>query len=605
MSMDEDFLLALQLQDQFDQEASVSIVDDDDDYVQNKKRRVETSDELVTYPRSSFRPERPLSIVDESWEMLDPSPDVRAMFLQFNDMFFWGRLAGVEVKWSPRMTLCAGVCSYEGRGGLCSIRLSEPLLKLRPRRDLVETLLHEMIHALLFVTQNNRDRDGHGPEFCKHMNRINKASGTNITIYHSFHDEVDLYRTHWWRCDGPCQTRRPFFGYVKRATNRAPSARDPWWPQHQQTCGGTFIKVKEPEDYGKKGKKAENNKKGGTQQKDKSTPTAAGHSGSLDIRTLIPFSGKGFVLGHSSQATSSQEVPRDGRPSSEHKSTPSLLGSPPGNRKAEDAGALEWPGLSSSLKNSSTGSGDPKSGGNQSVPPKGNPTGKRSVGNSKAFVNINGSPIRILKANGQLQKPLSNSRDFFGAKQRLVNDLFQAKGAKSLEGPGVSKGGTISSKAQSEVRGQSKLMKNERSPTDESHSKGFKASEKRGGVSATEVQKSDTSEIPGCSRDVKPSPFEPLHSKYFKSPGKSKTDVPNARKRLRDEGSSAHIFDFFQRTTTEWSKPQTLAESTVTTTPSPVVNIPPSSANCMVSCPVCHTKVPESTINEHLDTCLK
>ena len=36
---------------------------------------------------------------------------------------------------------CAGICSYEGRGGLCSIRLSEPLLKLRPRKDLVQTLL--------------------------------------------------------------------------------------------------------------------------------------------------------------------------------------------------------------------------------------------------------------------------------------------------------------------------------------------------------------------------------------------------------------------------------------------------------------------------------
>lgn len=45
-----------------------------------------------------------------------------------------------------------------------------------------QTLLHEMIHALLFVTDNNRDRDGHGPEFCKHMNRINKASGTKITV---------------------------------------------------------------------------------------------------------------------------------------------------------------------------------------------------------------------------------------------------------------------------------------------------------------------------------------------------------------------------------------------------------------------------------------
>uniref|UniRef100_A0A8C4RI46 DNA-dependent metalloprotease SPRTN n=1 Tax=Erpetoichthys calabaricus TaxID=27687 RepID=A0A8C4RI46_ERPCA len=178
---------------------------------------------------TSLNPERPLSIVDESWEMLDPNPDIRAMFLQFNDLFFWGKLSSVEVKWSPRMTLCAGVCSYEGRGGLCSIRLSEPLLKLRPRRDLVETLLHEMIHAVLFVTQNNRDRDGHGPEFCKHMNRINSASGTKITIYHSFHDEVDLYRQHWW----------------------APSSNDTWWRSISVPVGGNLLKSKKPENYKK------------------------------------------------------------------------------------------------------------------------------------------------------------------------------------------------------------------------------------------------------------------------------------------------------------------------------------------------------------------
>jgi hypothetical protein len=39
-----------------------------------------------------------------------------------------------------------------------------------------------MIHAYLFVTHNNRDREGHGPEFCKHMHRINKEAGTNITV---------------------------------------------------------------------------------------------------------------------------------------------------------------------------------------------------------------------------------------------------------------------------------------------------------------------------------------------------------------------------------------------------------------------------------------
>ena len=82
------------------------------------------------------------------------------------------------------------MCRYEGRGGYCCISLSTPLLKLRPRSDLVNTLLHEMIHALLFVTHNNRDRDGHGDEFHKHMYRINKESGSKITVYHSFHDEV-------------------------------------------------------------------------------------------------------------------------------------------------------------------------------------------------------------------------------------------------------------------------------------------------------------------------------------------------------------------------------------------------------------------------------
>lgn len=39
-----------------------------------------------------------------------------------------------------------------------------------------------MIHGFLFLTNNNRDRDGHGPEFCKHMDRINKVAGTKITV---------------------------------------------------------------------------------------------------------------------------------------------------------------------------------------------------------------------------------------------------------------------------------------------------------------------------------------------------------------------------------------------------------------------------------------
>lgn len=39
-----------------------------------------------------------------------------------------------------------------------------------------------MIHAYLFVTNNDKDREGHGPEFCKHMHRINRLTGANITV---------------------------------------------------------------------------------------------------------------------------------------------------------------------------------------------------------------------------------------------------------------------------------------------------------------------------------------------------------------------------------------------------------------------------------------
>ncbi|XP_072503581.1 DNA-dependent metalloprotease SPRTN [Notamacropus eugenii] len=279
--MEEDFVLALKLQEEWNTEV----------------------------PAFVSPPKEPKSLVDEAWELVDPNPDPRALFVQFNELYFWGRLEAVEVKWSFRMTLCAGVCKYEGKGGMCSICLSEPLLKLRPRKDLIETLLHEMIHAYLFVTNNDKDRESHGPEFCKHMHRINYLTGANITIYHNFHDEVDAYRQHWWRCNGPCRNRKPYYGYVKRAMNRAPSATDFWWAEHQRTCGGTYIKVKEPEGYSKTGKKMtglEKRPNSGKESKDKGKPKEAGSP------LLTPFSGKGYLLGGTSSMSSF------GKPSNPH-----------------------------------------------------------------------------------------------------------------------------------------------------------------------------------------------------------------------------------------------------------------------------------------------
>lgn len=103
-----------------------------------------------------------------------------------------------------------------------------------------------MIHAYLFVLDIREGNGGHGPNFLRVMNGINRQAGTNISVYHSFHDEVRVYKKHWWRCDGPCRDRKPFYGYVKRCMNRAPGPHDFWFAQHQRDCGGKFIKIKEP-----------------------------------------------------------------------------------------------------------------------------------------------------------------------------------------------------------------------------------------------------------------------------------------------------------------------------------------------------------------------
>ncbi|XP_053154694.1 DNA-dependent metalloprotease SPRTN [Hemicordylus capensis] len=366
--MDGDFLLALRMQEEWEAE------------------------EAAASSSSSSSPSsvpRPLSVVDEAWELLDPSPDVRGLFLQFNETLFWGRLAAVEVKWSPRMTLCAGVCCYEGRGGMCSIRLSEPLLKLRPRKDLVETLLHEMIHALLFVDNSVKDRESHGPEFCKHMHRINRLTGANITIYHEFHDEVDSYRQHWWRCNGPCQSRKPYFGYVKRAMNRAPSAKDFWWAEHQQTCGGTFTKIKEPENYSKKGKKKTDQTKSLVDDKGRA------HGG--NVQSIIPFSGKGYVLGGKSSVLSlgrftspSNSKSRELLGSQHH----SPVGSSRPNPKSETDLEHNVPCTNTSPPFSCSG-GDKNSYVSSITLPK------ISVANTKAYTNVNGSPIRNSFLNGR------------------------------------------------------------------------------------------------------------------------------------------------------------------------------------------------------------
>jgi hypothetical protein len=75
---------------------------------------------------------------------------------------------------------------------------------------------------------------------------VNNHGDYEVTIYHTFHDEVDSYRTHVWQCDGPCKSQPPYFGLVRRSMNRAPGKSDTWWARHGAECGGTYAKIQEP-----------------------------------------------------------------------------------------------------------------------------------------------------------------------------------------------------------------------------------------------------------------------------------------------------------------------------------------------------------------------
>ena len=79
-------------------------------------------------------------------ELRMPEVNIHALLCEFSRTIFSGKLESVSISWSKQMKLCAGICKYH-YGGFCEVRLSEPLLKFRPRNDFLDTLLHEMIHA--------------------------------------------------------------------------------------------------------------------------------------------------------------------------------------------------------------------------------------------------------------------------------------------------------------------------------------------------------------------------------------------------------------------------------------------------------------------------
>ena len=105
---------------------------------------------------------------------------------------------------------CAGICELSrdpatGKFTRIRLKLSTPLLQYRPRSDTINTLLHEAIHAYFFITTSWRhsrgdDGTGHGEGFQLLADAINSHGSYEVTIFHSFHDEVVSTSRHVHPC---------------------------------------------------------------------------------------------------------------------------------------------------------------------------------------------------------------------------------------------------------------------------------------------------------------------------------------------------------------------------------------------------------------------
>lgn len=78
----------------------------------------------------------------------------------------------------PLLVLVVGVVLY-----FCPVNMSlyAVCLQFRPARDLKDTLLHEMIHAAMFL-EGIRDHGDHGPMFQAYMNAINKCKAPDPQV---------------------------------------------------------------------------------------------------------------------------------------------------------------------------------------------------------------------------------------------------------------------------------------------------------------------------------------------------------------------------------------------------------------------------------------
>ncbi|XP_058447290.1 DNA-dependent metalloprotease SPRTN-like [Malaya genurostris] len=292
-SENSDFLLARQLQDQFDRELVEVSSDEDTSECQlvsafeNSRSVVELSDNdddvffavnipekngsLPTVKKESndnipevklFRAERTDLNADEyfieelqtyvdpdnnfEWKFIEPVPDIMAIFQRLDEVLFSSRFKAKQfsVIWSHGIGSECTNRNFNDSEGRYTIALNEALLTLRPRIEIISILLHEMIHAFLKLEAVKESNNGHGSNFRKIMLFLNRQLQTNISFSHRMTNINTQCRTQWYRCTGICHNYKPFYGIV-RSTEGDPGLQNEWWKTHAEDCGGTFYKIYE------------------------------------------------------------------------------------------------------------------------------------------------------------------------------------------------------------------------------------------------------------------------------------------------------------------------------------------------------------------------
>lgn len=162
----------------------------------------------------------------------------------YNVTCFEGKLRNVDVRWNRKMTLCPSLCVFDNFSKDCVINLSKPILTIRPRKKIIECLLHEMVHAYIFIKHNVDNREEHTVEFHAYTQKIRRITGVHVRNRHNYLEftgnAVSVFE---WQCEGKCRLLWGNKGLVKRSVQRCPSFSDLWWHRHQAECGGTFLEL--------------------------------------------------------------------------------------------------------------------------------------------------------------------------------------------------------------------------------------------------------------------------------------------------------------------------------------------------------------------------